>query len=115
MNLEFNYLSDMNTKTKNVGHLIREVINKIDKEAEVILYGSRARGEERPDSDWDILVLTHYPVDLAAEQKFRDKIYDLELEIGQPLSIFVYSKEDWITKQRITPFYDNVNQEGINL
>ena len=98
-----------------MGRLIRKAINEIDPEAEIILYGSRARGDERPDSDWDILVLTHYPINLEAEQKFRNKIYDLELETGEPLSIFVYSREDWTTKQRITPFYDNVNQEGINL
>ncbi len=85
----------------------------IDPKAEVILYGSRARGDERTDSDWDILILTNYPVDLEIERKFRDKLYDLELETGESFSVFAYSKNDWVTKQRITPFYQNVTQEGI--
>ncbi len=41
-------------------------------------------------------------------KKFRDKLYDLELETGQALSIFVYSKDDWNTKQKVSPFYENV-------
>jgi len=105
----------MKTKTQYISRLIRHYINTIDPKAEVILYGSRARGDERPGSDWDILVLTDYAVDLTIERKFRNKLYDLELESGEPLSIFVYSKKDWETKQRITPFYENVTQEGVSI
>lgn len=103
-------------KTKSqIRRLIREYVNSVDSKAEVILYGSRARGDERADSDWDILILTDYPVDLATEEKFRDKLYDLELEIDEPLSVFIYSKNEWKRRQRITPFYRNVNKEGIAL
>lgn len=87
----------------------------IDPKAEVILYGSRARGDDRPDSDWDILILTDYPVNLNKERVFRDNLYDLELETGEPFSVFVYSKNDWTSKQRITPFYNNVIREGVKI
>ena len=103
-------------KTKSqIRRLIREYVNSVDSKTEVILYGSRARGDERADSDWDILILTDYPVDLVTEEKFRDKLYDLELEIDEPLSVFIYSKNEWKRRQRITPFYKNVNKEGIAL
>jgi len=105
----------MNSKTEYMSHLIRDSIKSIDPKADVILYGSRARGDERTDSDWDILILTDYSVNLQMERRFRDKLYDLELETGEPLSVFAYSKNDWKTKQRITPFYENVTQEGILL
>lgn len=105
----------MTTNTINISRKIRQAVQSVDPEAETILYGSRARGDEKSDSDWDILVLTRYPVDLATEQQFRDKIYDLELETGEPLSIFVYSKEDWHKNKRITPFYHNVVEEGVHL
>lgn len=105
----------MKSKTQYISQLIRHYINAIDPKAEVILYGSRARGDERPDSDWDILVLTDYSIDFETERRFRDKLYDLELDTGEPLSVFIYSKNDWQTKQRITPFYENVTLEGVRI
>lgn len=105
----------MNNKTRNISQKIRDYINQIDTEAEVILYGSRARGDERYDSDWDILILTNYPANLDTERIFRNKLYDIELELGETLSIFIYSKSDWLNRQKITPFYEYVNQEGIRI
>jgi len=105
----------MKAKTEHIGKLIRQTINSIDPTAEVILYGSRARGDERSDSDWDILVLTEYSMNIKIEREFRDKLYDLELNTGESFSMFIYSKNDWQTKQRITPFYQNVIQEGVRL
>ncbi len=105
----------MTTKTTDISQKIRQAVRAVDPDAEIILYGSRARGDENPESDWDILVLTGYDVDLATEQIFRDKIYDVELETGEPLTIFVYSKQDWTTNQRITPFYHNVVEEGVRI
>ena len=105
----------MKTKTQHISRLIRKFVFDIDPKSEVILYGSRARGDEHKDSDWDILILTNYPVDLETERKFRNKLYDLELETGEAFSVFVYSKKDWRKKHRISPFYQNVNQEGIRL
>ena len=113
--LDFIIFATMKEKTNTISQLIRRTIDSIDPKAKVILYGSRARGDEHADSDWDILILTDYPVDLETENKFRDKLYDLELETGEPLSIFIYSKDEWRRKQRITPFYRSVNKEGISL
>jgi len=103
----------MKSRTKEISNRIREYINLIDATAEVILYGSRARGDEHDYSDWDILILTDYPTDLKAEAKFRDKLYDLELETGESFSVFAYSKNEWFTRQKSTPFFNNVSHEGI--
>ncbi len=103
----------MKAKSQHITRMIRDYIDTIDPTTDVILYGSRARGDEKKDSDWDLLILTEYSTNLMTERKFRDKLYDLELETGEAFSVFVYSKSDWQTKQRITPFYHNVSQEGL--
>ena len=103
----------MKPATEKITQRIRQIVNQIDSQAEVILFGSRARGEERKDSDWDILVLTDYPIDSAREMQFREVLYDLELETAERLSLLIYSKNDWLNKQRMTPFYQSVTQEGV--
>ena len=105
----------MKTKTRNISQQIKRYVHSIDPNAQIFLYGSRARGDERIDSDWDILILTDSSMDLDMERKFRNKLYDLELETGEAFSVFIYSKSDWKQKQSISPFYHNVIQEGIRI
>jgi uncharacterized protein len=105
----------MKPTTQEIIRQIRQTVSQVDDKAEVILYGSRARGDERMDSDWDILVLTDYRVDLTKERALRYPLYDLALELEEQFSVFVYSKNEWHTRQRITPFYENVSQEGVLL
>lgn len=92
---------------------IKEYVKAIDPEAEVRLFGSRARGDAREDSDWDILILTPKAVNLKVEQAFRHKLFELELEYGQAISTFVYSNADWNGKYRVTPLFHNIKEEGI--
>jgi predicted nucleotidyltransferase len=94
---------------------IRAHVNAVDPNATVILYGSRARGDERSDSDWDLLILTKSEAGVDTERRFRDQLYDLELETGEAFSIFVYSKDEWANHQSVTPFYQHVVKEGIKV
>ncbi len=105
-------VNSMNHKTQ-ILQRIKGCIGEIEPRAEVILFGSRARGDERADSDWDILILVPNSVDLKEEQKYRHKLFELELEYGQAISTFVHSKSDWNGKFPITPLFQNIEKEGI--
>ncbi len=59
---------------------VKELVKATDPEAEVFLFGSRARGDAREDSDWDILILTPKAVTLKVEQEFRPNLFEVELE-----------------------------------
>jgi uncharacterized protein len=101
-------------RKQHIIKLIRQKVNEIDNTAEVILYGSRARGDNRHDSDWDVMILLkRKDVDKKVEQTFRHHLLDLELEIGVPISVFVYSKSDWEGKYSITPLFRSIKKEGI--
>lgn len=95
---------------------IKRTILSKDPNAEVFLFGSRARKDYNSESDWDILVLINKDhVSLEDEQKFRHSLYDIELDSGEVISLIIYSKKEWNKKLKITPLFKNVNKEGIRL
>jgi len=96
----------------NIPEQVKELIQSIDPDAEVILFGSRARGDYRQDSDWDFLVLLEVPLSLELKNEIRDRLYELELEVSDILSARIHEKAEW-EKLEVTPFYQNVEQDGI--
>ncbi len=95
---------------------IKDSIHKEDPNADAFLFGSRARGDNRKDSDWDIIILIDsQKVTNEIEDQFRDGLYDIELDSGQIISTFIYPKGYWNTSLRFSPLYKNVTKEGIRL
>jgi len=85
-------------------------------DAEVILFGSHARNESHIDSDWDILILLNsFNVNRKIEKEYREELFKVELEVGEPISTFVFSKDEWESKHSITPLYKSVKRDGIIL
>ncbi|MCU4166782.1 nucleotidyltransferase domain-containing protein [Marinilabiliaceae bacterium A049] len=85
-------------------------------DAQIILYGSRAKGIARDDSDWDLLILLNKEkITPEIEESVTYPLYDLEIELGEVISPMVYSLSEWNSKYKITPFYYNVMKEGIQL
>jgi uncharacterized protein len=93
---------------------IYRTLHEIDPEVEVVLFGSRARGDYGKESDWDILILTGNNISKPLKQKIRDAIFNIELESGEPISILIYSKKEWEYLE-VTPLYQNIKKEGVKL
>lgn len=92
---------------------IKSGIIQKEPEAEIYLYGSRARGDNHPNSDWDILILSpRDKITFDYESELRDPILDIELDTGEVISILVYSKSDWSAKKSISPLFTNIVKEG---
>ena len=99
--------------------LIKKIIGIADTKypgSEIYLYGSRARGNAKGLSDWDLLILLNTRgVSFELETRLMDDFYELELETGEILSPLIYSKNDWISKHVFTPLYENIQKEGIRI
>jgi len=91
---------------------IKNIVLEQDLLAKVYLYGSRARGTMKPDSDWDLLILlSNEKITMDVERKVTYPLYDLEFEIGEVISPIIFSEKEWNTKHKVTPFYSNVMKE----
>lgn len=97
--------------------MIKDSVQQIEPNATVILYGSYARGEEGEDSDIDILILVEREIEkITWDEKIKiiSPISSIEWETMSIISPVVYTKKGW-ANHRVTPYYENVNREGILL
>jgi predicted nucleotidyltransferase len=101
---------------KYILQYIKKSVRKVSPGAKIILYGSEARGESRPDSDIDVLILADTE-DLTYNDRtaITDSIYDIELKTGIIISPLVYTQKQWANRPFKTPFYINIMNEGISL
>lgn len=81
----------------------------------VLLYGSRARGDAKEGSDWDLLILL--PKDRVKNEDFDTVAFPL-IELGWALGVeinpLLYTYKDW-EKRNFTLFYKNVQEDSIEL
>ena len=95
---------------------IKKSVRATDPEAILILYGSYARGDNREDSDIDILVLLDKDkITFDDRKRIGYPLFDIQLENDILITPMIYARNTWDTKLRITPFYKNVTREGIVL
>jgi len=93
---------------------VKESVRAIDPNARIILFGSRARGDNQQSSDWDFLILTSKQVNEPTKRIIRDKLIDTELESEQVISTIIFSQDMW-KNYRVTPLYKNISQDGIEI
>jgi uncharacterized protein len=95
---------------------IATAIYRQDPSAQAFLFGSRARGNFKSDSDWDILILIDDQIVTSQiEDNFRDVLYNIELESGQIISTFIYPRSLWQNILKYSPLYKSIRKEGIRL
>lgn len=108
--LSMNASITIKTIKKGIDNILAKILPL---KSQAILFGSRARGDARDDSDWDILILLDK--DRITQSDIDEVSYpirELGWEIDAMVNPIMYTMKEWNSKS-FTPFYKNVMKEGI--
>ncbi len=106
----------MKTNIKDFDIIVKKVADNLKKELreqimDIILFGSRARGDFQSESDYDILVLVS-----KKTKELRDKIDEIVWEIAWEhnvvITAFTYEKSRF-ENDRFEPLFMNIQKEGV--
>ena len=79
------------------------------------LFGSRARGEGTEDSDLDVLVIVKEK-DRALCRRIVEESLEVDLTYGTNLAPTILTADEYRQNEKYgTPFYRNVEREGVSL
>ncbi|MDH7553063.1 MAG: nucleotidyltransferase domain-containing protein [Spirochaetota bacterium] len=93
---------------------LKKIIQMHYPDAELILFGSKARGDSSNDSDIDILMLLDGSVDDYVRENIFNVAYQIELKYDVVFGIIVEAKMLWYSdKAKYIPLYDSIQKDGV--
>lgn len=102
---------------QNILDEIRATLRAVAPEAQSYLYGSQARGDARPDSDIDLLILLPDSYEgmefVNRKSDISGHLYDLSLSLGIDISPLILVPKVFYSRK--TPFTVNVVNERIEI
>lgn len=109
----------MTTKIENILKIFAKKVSELygDDLVKVVLYGSYARGDNRENSDIDIMVLVRASDDVIKEKmnEIYDFAFDIEMDTGIDISPVVKNEEQYNYWLDTLPYYKNIQNEGVLL
>ena len=83
-------------------------------DAEIILYGSKARGDFNEESDIDVLIILKGRVDDSLREKIFSMSFKIELKYDVIFGILVESEDFWNSPlAKAMPIHWSIDREGI--
>ena len=102
-------------KDKRVIEKFKSAVLSVDESAEIVLFGSRARGDYNEESDYDFLILTNMEVNYLLQTKIHNEIYPIYLDDDVVLQSVVRNKIEWNGLYSVTSFFESVKEDGFKI
>ncbi|THU31163.1 nucleotidyltransferase domain-containing protein [Niastella caeni] len=78
---------------------LKAIITTEIPDAELMLFGNRAKGAYDAQSDWDILILTSNNYPKTRKWELQEKLFKVTIQQGTRVNILVAQKAKWHTEQ----------------
>ena len=104
----------MDKKVLSLGQKLKELLESKLGKVELIIYGSRARGDYSPDSDLDVCVIVEQ-VDAGVRRVVSELCWEVGFSSGIVIVPVIFSQKELKGPLGDSPLYHKVRQEGIRL
>lgn len=85
-------------------------------DAEIIIYGSKARGDNEEFSDIDLLILVESQINRKLKEEITEITYDMELKYDVVFGIIVENRDFWKSPlANSMPLHWNIDRDGVHL
>lgn len=82
----------------------------------IVLYGSKARGDDTPESDIDLLVLTGRPLPPDETGRMRGFVRRVGLRLGTWPELYIRTSDEWWHGiYQAAPIRKEIDAEGIDI
>jgi predicted nucleotidyltransferase len=83
--------------------------------ARMVIYGSKARGDDHPDSDLDVLLILKNEAECIKRQ-LRRVGYELAATSDVVPSILAYTQDEWESREKSgSPFWQAVERDAVSV
>jgi len=85
-------------------------------DAEIILYGSKARGDDEESSDIDLLIIIDSQINRNIEEEITEIKYKMELKYDVAFGTIIENRDFWKSAiANAMPLHWNIDREGIGI
>ena len=96
-----NYICE--TMKDQIHHTIKSMVNSFLPNAQVLLFGSRARGDSAIDSDYDLLIITQDTFTPRVKMNWESQIRKaLVNELNMPFDVIIQSEKEVSEKKNLS-------------
>jgi len=93
-------------------------VSKILKEnflvEEVVLFGSKVRGDDDKESDIDLLVLTSQPVSWKERKAINHALYEIQMAYDVITSLLITTVTEWNEGAfSVLPIHEEIKHQGV--
>ncbi|MFO8060701.1 MAG: nucleotidyltransferase domain-containing protein [Bacillota bacterium] len=83
---------------------------------DIVVFGSRVRGDSDFESDLDVLVVLSVPRSHRVRAEVSDVVFEINLDLGTNISALVVGSTEWFDGRLLrSPIKKNVDKEGISI
>jgi len=80
----------------------------------VVLFGSKARGDDDRESDIDLLVLTSQPVSWNQRKAINNALYEIQMTHDVIISPLITTVEEWNEGTfSVLPVHEEISNQGV--